>query len=132
MNQPVDSTFFDMFWSLLLTSSSIAVFFWLSGIVFFAVWIAYIIRLWLVQTAIFDMRKDVADIRDHLLGYQVEAIAPNRPQVIDDGEVTPITRRKFIDMDKLIDIKSTRKIYLWIAASIPILIIALFILNIIF
>ena len=59
--------------------------------IFFVIGIAYIVRLWFVQSATFQMQKDLAEIRDHLMqsadkGVDVAAIAA--PEVVDKQDTT--------------------------------------------
>jgi len=107
-----------------MTLTPFAIFFFIFGTVAFAVAIAYIIRLWLTQTATFQIQKDVADIRNHLLGYQVEDITPTMPPTVDNGYVEPLQPKKELEF------KRPRKLFLWVSLSIPILIICLFIIII--
>ncbi len=37
------------------------------GTIAFIVMVAYLVRLWLVQSATFKMQKDLAEIKEHLL-----------------------------------------------------------------
>jgi len=45
----------------------ISLVFLIIGLIFFLIGIAYIVRLWFVQTATFEIQRDLAEIKDHLL-----------------------------------------------------------------
>jgi len=112
---------YDSFNEAFMVLTPFAVLFFIIGIIAFILAIAYLIRIWLVQTATFQIQKDVADIRDHLLGYQIEEVRPNFPQAVENGSVEPIKEKSKLEL------KPLRKAYIWIAISIPVLLIGLII-----
>ena len=112
---------YDSFSDAFMILTPFAVLFFIIGIIAFIVAIAYLIRLWLVQTSTFQIQKDVADIRDHLLGYQTDEVRANFPQAVENGSVVPIKEKRKVEF------KPLRKAFIWIAISIPVLLIGLII-----
>lgn len=95
-----------------------AIAFFIFGIFAFIVWISYIIRLWLVQTATFQIQEDLADIKDHILGNNVENTQPDLQLTVENAtSVVEIPKKK-------IELKP-RKPFLWIALGIPVLLVVL-------
>lgn len=110
---------YESFNDTLMALAPFALLFFIIGIIACIVAIAYLIRLWLVQTATFQIQKDVEDIRNHLLGYQVEEVASDVPQAVEHGSIEPIKPKQKNELTP------PRKVFLWLAVSIPVLIIGL-------
>jgi cell division protein FtsL len=106
----------------LMTISSLAVILFIFGIAACVIAIAYLIRLWLVQTATFQIQKDVADIRDHVLGLDIENEVPSTQRIVKNGYIEPLVTKSKIEF------KKPRKIFLWVAITIPLLLICLVII----
>lgn len=115
--------------SSLMVLAPLAIIFFILGIVVFAITVAYIIRLWLVQSATFRIQQDLADIRNHLMGYQTiepqAGLVEEPEQEVEQASAEPIQRRKKIAFGP------PRKVFIWIAVSIPILLLVLFITNLV-
>jgi uncharacterized membrane protein len=103
------------------TAAEFAVFFFIFGMATFAIAIAYIIRLWLTQTAIFQLQKDVEKIKDHLLDLGVVNNVPERPKVIENESAKPLITKQKIELKRL------GKFYVWLVVAIPVLLICLII-----
>jgi len=102
-----------------------AVLFFIIGIIAFTIMIAYIVRLWLTQTATFQIQKDIADIHDHILGLDVNDNVPTLPQAVRDGNVKPLVAKKQFEF------KRPRQLFIWIAAiAIPVLLIIFIVISI--
>ena len=113
MNKYSSHQFIDMFQAI----NPIGVTLFIVGVICVAVAIAYTIRLWLVQTATFQIQKDLADIKTHLIGSVSEDAVVVPLAVIESTDVqAPITPNK-------LSIKKPRKVFMWIAITIPVLII---------
>lgn len=117
MNRTSNDPFFDLFQSL----APIAVIFFIIGIIAFAVFIAYIIRIWLVQTATLQMQKDLEDIKNHILGVRNEEI---QPQSSDAEVYISDEEKKAILAENMKNLKP-RRAFVWLAVAIPVLLIAL-------
>jgi len=112
--------------NMLMTITPLTIFFFIFGIVAFGVCVAYVIRLWLVQTATFQIQRDLADIKNHMLGYDIQTAERVLPQAVENGYVEPIpVKQKMV-------IKAPRKVFIWISVAVPVLLICLGILINIF
>lgn len=97
------------------------------SILFFAIfliWLAYIIRLWLVQTAMFQIQTDLAEIKDKLLEASDNDKTSMGTAVQEEDESVSVS-----DKNKF-KFKKPRLVFLWIAATIPLLFIAFVIIYI--
>lgn len=117
MKQSYSDALYDYF----ITIASSTIIFIILGIIALFVAIAYVIRLWLVQTATFKIQKDVADIRDHILGLDIEDSVSKPAQHIKKGYVEPLAIRKKIEF------KRPRQVFLWLTILIPVLLLFLII-----
>lgn len=113
MNKNASDQLIDIFQGL----TPIAIIIFLFAVIFVAIAIAYAIRLWLVQTATFQIRQDLADIRAYLIKDESEHPVAG-PLVIAENTIAqaPIVRSKLV-------IKKPRKAFMWVALAIPILLI---------
>jgi hypothetical protein len=117
----------DPFFDLIQSLEPVAIIFFLFGIIAFAIFIAYTIRLWLVQTATFQMQKDLEDIRNHLLGIKDDEVVV---QPSDVEAYVSKDERKAILAEDLKELRP-RPIFIALAIGIPVLLIILiFVLNI--
>jgi len=107
---PVDTTFF------------------IVGIIAFIIWIAYIIRLWFVQTATFNIEKDVADIRDHLLGLDAPTKDVKPSIVAELKDYVPEEERKE-RVNESIAKNKPRPFFLWLMLLVPIALVIVVIIN---
>lgn len=122
MNSPTSNTFEN----LLMTVTPFTVFFFIFGFMSFCVCVAYVIRLWLVQTATFQIQRDLADIKNHMLGYDTQSVETVIPQAVENGYVEPIP----VKPKK--EIKAPRKVFIWILVAAPVLLVCLVVLINIF
>jgi len=58
---------YDPLTEMFTTFAPIGVIFFIVAFLFFVIGIAYIVRLWFVQTATFQIQKDLAEIKDYLI-----------------------------------------------------------------
>lgn len=113
----------DVLASSFQTLEPMMVMFFIFGIVAFAVSIAYVIRLWLVQTATFQIQEDLREIRNHLIGAENDELRIQTSKLeshVSDEEKKAILAE---DIAKL----RPRRVFVWLAIAIPILLIVLLI-----
>jgi len=68
----------------------ISTIFFIVVFIFFVIGTAYIVRLWFVQSATFQIQKDLAEIRDHLIQSADKGIV-SEPTPVPDNIVTQNT-----------------------------------------
>ena len=81
MNKSSYDPISDMFTTL----APIGIIFFIVGLVFFIIGIAYIVRLWFVQTATFEIQRDLAEIKGHLLQSSTENVNTTPDSVVGDA-----------------------------------------------
>ena len=101
----------------------IAVTLFIVGVICVVVAIAYTIRLWLTQTATFQMQKDIAEIKNHLLDINFKADV-SEPLVANDNSDIETSAVK-----NKVKIKLPRKLFIFLSATIPLLLIWFYIIS---
>jgi len=89
---------------------------------------AYIVRLWFVQTATFNIEKDVADIRDHLFGLDAPVKDAKPSSIAELKDYIPEDEKRALVSQSIAKLKP-RRAFMWIALSIPALLIILVVLS---
>lgn len=93
------------------------------GVLIFGIAIAYVIRLWLVQTATFQIQRDLADIKELLASNRgLEREVSETHRATEENEEGPIPALKKIAF------RRPRKLFIWVSIAIPVLLIVLIII----
>ena len=107
----------------LILITSFGTIFFILGIIAFIIMIVYVIRLWLTQTATFQMQKDIADIKNYLLNINFKADVSKPLEAIDNSDIeTSAVKNK-------VKIKLPRKLFIFLSATIPLLLIWFYIIS---
>ena len=121
MNNNTNNIFYD----LLMAAAPATVMFYIVIFTAIVISVAYAIRLWMVQTATFQMQKDIEEIKNHLVGSRVENVEIERPNLSEYVSEEEIKAARAEEIARL----KPRKAFVWIACAIPLLLIALVILS---
>lgn len=115
----------EAFYQSIMSLSAAAALFYLFIILAFSFYIAYLIRMWLVQTAMFDIRDSLVEISEHLRGVPAgESVQDGNHSVEELRNYVTKEERRAQAAARFEKLKP-RRIYLWAAAAIPVLLIIL-------
>lgn len=115
----------DIIINLIMKAAPLAIISFIIGTIVIVITIAYIVRLWLVQTAIFQMRDDLTEIKTHLVNNTIRE--NSKVEDADIKNYVPEVKKTPYGVRVVSRLKS-RPVFLWLTLSIPILLLILLVL----